>query len=144
MGEKIFMKKKIFIDINIALDLLLQREPFYTDVEDLFVLAYEDKIELFIAAHSFVIIDYVASKTLSLPKRKTLMLNFKNWVTVLPLNDDIISSSLLSGDDFEDDIQQLIAVKQDIDVFITHDIKGFKNCPLSVMTAKQFVAGFEV
>ena len=137
------MKKKVFIDINIALDLLLQRDPFYTDVEDLFVLVYEGKIELSIAAHSFVIIDYVASKALNSSKRKALMLNFKKWITVLPLNDDIISAALLSGSDFEDEIQQLVAVKQKADVLITHDIKGFKNCPLSVMTAKQFVTSFE-
>ncbi|MEO8712783.1 MAG: PIN domain-containing protein [Parafilimonas sp.] len=133
------MNKRAFIDINIALDLLLQREPFYADVEDLFALAHDNKIELFIAAHSFVIIDYVASKAMNFSKRKNLMLNFKKWVTVLPLNDEIISSALLSATDFEDEIQQLIAVRQKVDVLITHDIKGFKNCPISVMSAKQFI-----
>lgn len=138
------MKKKVFIDINIVLDLLLQREPFYTDVEDLFVLAYEGKIELSVAAHSFVIIDYVASKTLNPSKRKTLMLNFKKWITILPLNDDIISEALVSAKDFEDEIQQLVAIKQKADVLVTHDIKGFKNCPLSVMSANQFVTSFDM
>jgi predicted nucleic acid-binding protein len=137
------MRKKVFIDINIALDLLLQREPFYTDVEDLFTLAHDKKIELFIAAHSLVIIDYVASKAMNFSKSKAVMQNFKKWVAVLPLNDVIISAALLSTNDFEDEIQQLIAVQQRVDVLITHDIKGFKNCPVSVMTAKQFISAFE-
>jgi predicted nucleic acid-binding protein len=138
------MRKKVFIDINIALDLLLQREPFYKDVEDLFALAHDKKIELFIAAHSFIIIDYVAAKALSASKRRTLMSDFKKWATVLPLNDEIVSAALLSGNDFEDEVQQLIAVRHKCDVLVTHDTGGFKNCPVAVMTAKQYTTTFEL
>jgi len=45
--------KKLFIDTNIIIDLLAQREPFYDEAAILFTLADKRKVNLSVSALTF-------------------------------------------------------------------------------------------
>ncbi|GHU30442.1 hypothetical protein FACS1894172_03740 [Spirochaetia bacterium] len=44
------MKRKIFVDSDIIMDLLAERDLFYTHAAELFTIAYKGKIELYTTA----------------------------------------------------------------------------------------------
>ena len=56
------MKAKIFVNTNIVLDLLAQRDPFYDAAKDLFALAEKQIIELQISSITFVNTQYILRK----------------------------------------------------------------------------------
>jgi predicted nucleic acid-binding protein len=48
------MKKQLFIDSDIILDLLAHREPFYDHAAELFTFAYNNKIDLYTTAEEYI------------------------------------------------------------------------------------------
>lgn len=50
--------KKIFVDTNIVIDLLSQREPFYEEAAELFSLADKKIVELSVSSLTFVNTSY--------------------------------------------------------------------------------------
>lgn len=134
------MKQNIFIDTNIALDLLSQREPFCNSAGQLFTLADKKKIKLYISSLSFSTIHYILSKQIGKEKAKETLRNFKVLTTVLPVDDKIIELALNSHfPDFEDAIQYHCAIENNIEVIITRNIKDYKKSQISVMTADEFL-----
>jgi predicted nucleic acid-binding protein len=63
---------KILIDTNIASDVLLQRQPFYSDAIKIFALS-KGGIELFISASAITDIYYITSRE---KKSRDIAINF--------------------------------------------------------------------
>jgi predicted nucleic acid-binding protein len=53
---------KILIDTNIALDVLLKREPFYEDAAKVILLSEKDIIDAYVSASAVTDIYYIARK----------------------------------------------------------------------------------
>ncbi len=133
--------KKIFIDTNIVLDLLGQREPFYEDAAKLFSLADRGEIKLYVSSLTIANSSYVLSKLKSAKDARSILIKFKILVTVLELNDKIVELSLNddSFSDFEDGLQYYTALENEADILITRNLKDFKSSKISVMTASQYL-----
>lgn len=130
---------KIFVDTNIVLDLLQKRESFYKDAQQLFTLADEKQIELFVSSLTIANTHYILSKQLKMEARKILLM-LKDLVTVLPLDDKIITNSLHSEiPDFEDAIQYFTVIANNMDIIITRNKKDFSGLPILLFTAKEYL-----
>lgn len=137
------MKRKVFIDTNIALDLLSMRDPFYASASRLFSLADGKKLIICLSTLSFVTIHYILSKQIGAEKAKNVLSRFKALVTLLPVDAGMIESALASDlKDFEDAVQYYCAVSTGIPVLITRDIKDYRKAKMSVMTADDFLKIF--
>lgn len=133
-------QNNIYIDTNIALDLLSQRESFCNSAGQLFTLADKKKIKLYISSLSFSTIHYILSKQIGKEKAKETLRNFKVLTTVLSVDDKIIDLALNSYfPDFEDAIQYYCAIENNIKIIITRNIKDYKRSQISVMTAEDFL-----
>lgn len=133
--------KKIFIDTNIVLDLLGQREPFYQDAAKLFSLADRGKVKLYVSSLTIANSNYVLSKLRSAKEARVILIKFKILVVVLELNDKIIELSLNddSFKDFEDGLQYYTALENEADILITRNLKDFESSRIPVMTASQYL-----
>lgn len=133
--------KKIFIDTNIVLDLLGQREPFYEAAAKLFSLADRGKITLYVSSLTIATSNYVLSKLKSAKEARMILIRFKILVVVLDLNDKIIELSLNddSFSDFEDALQYYTALESEADILITRNLKDYKRSKIPVMTASQYL-----
>ena len=119
--------KSLFLDTNIAVDLLAKREPFYSASAPIFAMGDRGMVQLFICSLSFSTIFY-------------LLRSFRKLVRVLPVNDDIVDKALQSSfTDFEDAIQYYSAVESGIDTIITRNVKDFRNANASVMTPEEYL-----
>lgn len=131
--------ERIFIDTNIALDLLEKREEFYEEAQELFTLGDQSKVKLFVSALTIANVHYLLFKHLRMEARKAI-LKFKVLVEVLPIDDKVLELSLASDfSDFEDAIQYYTAIEHGMEVIISRNKKDFKNIKLPVLTAKEFL-----
>ena len=133
--------KKLFIDTNIVIDLLANREPFYEDAAKLFSLADKNKIKLSVSSLTFANTNYILQKTNPGSIAKEILRKFKILTIVLSLDDKIIDLALNDNGfgDFEDAIQYYSAIENNQDIIITRNMRDFKTSMLPVMTASEFI-----
>ena len=133
-------KIKIFVDTDIILDLLSQREPFYNPAALLFSLADQKKLTICVSSLTFSNLNYILNRTYSAAETKRKLFKFKTLVTVLAVDDKIIELALSSEfHDIEDAIQYYTAMENNIQLLLTRNIKDYKKATISVMTADQYL-----
>ncbi len=133
---------KLFIDTDIAFDLLLQRGPFYIYAARLFTLAERQEVSLYISSLCFNNLHYLLSKQHGWLESRRILSQFKLLVNVLAVDDKIISLALSSPfKDFEDAIQYYTAVENNIPAIITRNLKDYKEAAIPVMTAEACLKG---
>ncbi len=65
---------------------------------------------------------------------------FFNFVSILPVNEEIIDDALSNNaDDFEDSIQFITSEKNNMDFIITRNKKDYKKSRTTVLDAKEFM-----
>ncbi len=132
--------EKVFVDIDIVLDLLSNRQPFYIHSANLFSAADKNEIKLYVSSLSFANLNYILSKQYSADRARKKLLKFKTLVTVLSVTDKVIELALSSEfKDFEDGIQYFTAIESNIKTILTRNLKDYKSAQISVLTAEQFL-----
>ncbi len=132
--------ENLLIDTNIIIDLLSKRKNFYQEAQELFTLADEQEIKLYISSLTFANTHYLLSKELNSNEARKVLIKFKLLVSILPLDDKILELALSSDfNDFEDAIQYYTALENKLNIIITRNKKDFKISKLPVLTAKEYL-----
>lgn len=132
--------EKVFVDSDIVLDLLSGRPPHYNYAAELFSLADENSIKLYISSLTFANVNYILSNQVSAGQARKMLLKFKTLINVLSVNDKIIELALASDfNDFEDAIQYNTAIENGITTLLTRNLKDFKKAEIAILTAQQFL-----
>jgi predicted nucleic acid-binding protein len=132
--------EKVFIDTDIALDLLGQRDPHYSPAALLFTLADKGKLEIYISSLSFSNLNYLLARQYNSSESRRILISFKVLVKVLPVDDKIIELALSSKfQDLEDAIQYFTAIENGINVLLTRNIKDYKLAAIAILTAEDFL-----
>jgi predicted nucleic acid-binding protein len=136
--------EKVFVDSDIVLDLLSARQPHYKFAAELFSLADQNSIKVYITSLTFANVNYILSKQLSPGQARKMLLTFKTIVNVLAVNDKIIELALLSNfQDFEDAIQYNTAIENSITTLLTRNLKDYKKAEITILTAQQYLKAIE-
>jgi len=135
------MINKVFIDTDIILDLLAQREQFYDSAAVLFSLIDLNKVKAFtspvVIANIFYILSKLRNKSFALKNVKKI----RAFLSILNLDEKIIDLASSSDfNDFEDSIQYYTSIENDIDYIITRNKKDFKLSKIPVFTAEEFLS----
>jgi len=132
--------ERVFVDTDIILDLLANREPFYIYSASIFSMADNREIEINVSSLSFSNLNYILSRQFWSIQAKKKLLKFKTLVTVLSVTDKVIDLALSSDfKDFEDAIQYFTATKNNIKTLLTRNLKDYKSAEIPVMTAEHFL-----
>ncbi len=132
----------IFVDTDIVLDLLGNREPFCVHAAELFSQADKGKLQLFVSSLSFANLNYLLSRQYSAEQARMKLLKFKTLVTTLSVTDKIVELALSSEfRDFEDGLQYYTASENGIKILLTRNLKEFRTAEIIVMTAEQYLKG---
>lgn len=137
--------KSLFVDSDIIIDLLAQREPYYHDTARLFALAEENKIRIFTSAISFATVNYVLLTEKKPSEAKIILRKLKLIIKVASLTDEIVSLSVNDSSefkDYKDALQYYSALRNDTEVFITRNVNDFKKAEIPVMTPEQFLTSY--
>jgi predicted nucleic acid-binding protein len=105
--------KKIFADINIVLDLLSRRDPFFEDAATLFSMADNLQIELSVSSLTVANASYTLLRQMNSRKAKSVLRKLRLILKILPLDDKIIGLALNDEtfSDFEDGLQYFTALE---------------------------------
>jgi predicted nucleic acid-binding protein len=132
--------EKVFVDTDIALDLLSQREPHYAAAAKLFTLADKGKLSIYISSLSFSNLNYLLTRQYDARESRRILNSFKVLVKVLPVDDKIIELALSSKfADFEDAIQYFAAIDQGIKILLTRNTKDYSLAKIAVLTPEAYL-----
>ncbi len=133
--------KKVFIDTNILIDLLADRRPYSKNAIEIFELAENGKIEIFMTSLSFMNTHYALKKYVDDKTIRLSFLDLLHFVKLVDLDNRIIIRSLKSNQkDFEDAVQMHSAYSiSDINCLITRNTRDFKECEIDVFTPEEFL-----
>ena len=131
---------RLLVDTNIVIDLLAKREGFYSEAQELFTLADEKIISLYISALTLANTHYILSKYLDVDEVRKILIKFKTIVEVLPLEDKVLELALASDfNDFEDAIQYYTATDNGLEIIVIRNKKDFRKSKLPVLTAREYL-----
>ena len=134
------MNKKLFLDTNVVIDLLGEREPFYDSAAKIATIADKGKIQLIVSALTYSTLYYILSRFEDKEIVKEKIRKFKVIAETSDLTDKIINKGLSSKfSDFEDALQYYCAIKMDCDILITRNVKDFKESNIPVLTPDEYL-----
>lgn len=134
-------KIKVLFDLNIILDVLQEREPFYESAAQLLAHAETGKIQGFIAPHSLTTLFYLVQKDQSAAHAKVTITNLLQILKIVAIDQSTIEQALsLSYKDFEDAVQMMAAVQCKADYLVSRNVKDFQPAPLSVIQPSELLA----
>lgn len=132
--------ERIFVDTDVALDLLDERAPFYKSAAQLFSRADQNELIILISSLSFTTIHYVLRKKYASSESRKLLGRFKVLVQVIPVDDKVIELALTSSiQDFEDAVQYYAAIENQATAIVTRNLKDYKKSVIPVMTAEGYL-----
>ncbi len=134
--------KHIFMDTNVVIDFLTNRQPFVLDAAKLFDMAVKGKIKIYISALSYGNIHYVVKRSFGNNMAISLLNELAEMTEIVDVTKLIIMQSLKTDfKDYEDGIQYYCALSvEDISLIVTRDTKDFKKSTLAILTPAEAVA----
>ena len=138
--------KQVFMDTNIVIDFLANRQPFAMDAAKLFDLAVNGKVRIFIAAVSYSNIYYILRQFTSGSTTLKLLEELADMTEITDVTAVVIRQSLKTDfKDYEDAIQYHSALSiPDLDFIVTRNTKDFKKSKLAVLTPTEALASLTI
>ena len=138
------MKTKLFLDANVVLDLLGERDPFYEAVARIATLADKGEINLVVSALTYLIVFDLLSQFEDREVVKEKIRKFKVIAETSDLTDKILEKGLSSKfSEFEDALQYHCALMMNCDIVITRNGKDFKGSVIPVLSPDEFLIFYE-
>ena len=135
---------KVFLDTNVILDALLDREPFAQSAKLLLLLVAADEIDACCGASQFTDIYYLLRRQESaVPPEQTIrrLKAFREQMQVCSLTEEDVDRALDSGwKDFEDACIYSMADRVRADYLITRDQADFEGSLIKVSDCDGFFA----
>ena len=133
----------VFIDTNVVIDHLMDRQPFAEHAHRIFALAEMGQLRIHLSALSFCNLYYILRKPLGNQPALALLMQLRQLTAgVTTVGEREILAALVSpGKDFEDTVQSESAKSEErVRVIITRNKGDFPESALSVLTPDEFLA----
>lgn len=132
---------KVFLDVNVILDIAFEQGEFRYASENIVSMAEFRKIMGFMSAVSFPVIFYVLRKYMDSTKVLDLLKRVTAFIHIVKVDEPIIQEALNGpGRDFEDNIQMACANSVRADYLITRNIKDYLHSFVPAVTPDQYLA----
>lgn len=134
------VKDKVFLDTNVVIDLLGERDPFYVSAAKIATLADNGIIQIVVSALTYSTVYYLLSRLENKEAVKEKIRKFKVIADTADLTDKIVDKGLASKfSDFEDALQYYCAVQTNCTILITRNQKDFKESGFPVLTPDEYL-----
>lgn len=136
------MVHRVLSDVNVCLDVLLDRKPFVEYSGRIFEEAENGKLALIISGLSFDTLFYIMRPSLGTKKSTELLRLLCSQIEIGTIDEKVVKRAIHAGwNDLEDVLQYFCAVENNCDYLITRDKKGFKSADqgIKVVTPKVYV-----
>jgi predicted nucleic acid-binding protein len=134
------MKEKVFLDTDVILDVVFERNPHFYYSQTVLSLIEKNLIIGFTSSLILANCYYIIGSNKNRETAKQTISKLRSFLTILPFHDKEIGESLNSDiKDFEDGVQYFIAINNGLETILTRNISDFKNVDIHVLTPKDFL-----
>jgi predicted nucleic acid-binding protein len=134
------VKKKLFFDADVILDIATDRRPYSVHAAILLSKVEEGVFEGFTSSTIITNIYYVLRKLESHRKALLFIKQLRLILKIIPVDDTIILKALESSfHDFEDGVQYHAALAHRLDYIITRNTGDYKKSSVNVCTPEEFL-----
>ena len=127
--------KRILFDINVVLDVLLDRQPYVKASAAAWAAVETGVLEGMVAAHAVTTIHYLIRKELGNVKAKRIVSAMLKVFEVAAIDGAVVPEAMeLSFSDFEDAVTAAAARLAGCECIVTRDPKGFHGSPVRSLT----------
>ena len=131
----------VLLDLNVVLDLLLQRAPWCTEAHSIWNTHHSGRLTASISAASLPTIFYVVRRAEGWDAAHIATRDCVKTLEVLGVDESVVLlAQTLPGRDFEDNLQAACAIEHGCDALVTRDKPGFRNLSINVLTPAELLA----
>lgn len=132
--------QRIYLDTNIVLDFLGERQPFYEASAKVLTLADRKKIKIFVSPITISTAYYVLAKFESNKVALDKIRKFKLLCEVSVMDSEVIDKAIISDfKDFEDALQYFSALSTNCDLILTRNEKDFKSALIPILNCESYL-----
>lgn len=133
---------KVFLDTNILLDFICQRQPFVDEATEVFRRALKHEVSIAVSALTIVNTKYTAKKYgYSNSEIDQVIINLLKNVEVSSIDESMIKEAFASDAKDTEDILQILSAKSVMsDCIVTRDKKGFVTSPIKVCLPSELIS----
>jgi predicted nucleic acid-binding protein len=132
---------RVLLDVNVVLDVLQRRQPFYDDSAAVLAAAETGRLTGLVAAHSVTTLFYLLAKYGSPDAARVHTLDLLSVLAVAPVDGHVLEHALaLPYRDLEDAVQMAAARQAGADYLVTRDRAGYAAGPLPAVSPAELLA----
>ncbi len=133
--------KKLLLDINVILDILLDRKPHAAASGAVWATIERGEAKGFVPAHGVTTIYYLIERDRGAQVARQALEGIVQVLEVAPVDDGVIRAALtLPWPDFEDAVCAAAGQASGCDAIVTRDPDGFPNPPVPVIDPETALA----
>jgi len=131
----------IFIDTDVIIDFLIDRQPHAVSSSKIFELCENEIIEIFTSSLCINNVHYIIRRAIGEKKAREVITELLELIQVLRVNKaDILNALKSDFKDFEDAIQHSVAVNEkSIKSIITRNTRDYRKSKMSVFAPDTFI-----
>lgn len=131
--------KKVIIDINIIMDLALERNNFKA-AEKTIDFCFKNKVKGYVCSHEITTLAYLLQRNFKMEKVKYFLREILNIFEVIPTTNIILTLALDSKiKDYEDAVIEVSGLEEEINYIITRNLKDFKYSKIKALSPEEFL-----
>jgi predicted nucleic acid-binding protein len=132
---------RVLIDANIALDFVLQRNPFFVEADEIFFKLKNSEFVGFVSPITPINVFYTTRKEIGKDIAFIAVEELLNLTEIAETNKKSFQNALATNfKDFEDAVQHESAVAENLDAIVTRNKKDFSNSTIQVYSPSEFLA----
>lgn len=135
------MSRRFLFDLNVVLDVLLDRQPHVTSAAALWSRVERGDLTGYLAAHGITTIHYLAQRARGKRFARQTVEDLLSVFKVVAVDEKTIRQALsLSLADFEDAVCAACAAAANCEAIVTRDPAGFRGSPVTPIDAATALA----
>jgi predicted nucleic acid-binding protein len=136
------MGSSFFLDSDVILDFLLDRNPFNFSADEIFEKGYNKNIQIFFSSLTVANIHYLLRKQYGNDGALEKISELLRFCKILPVSEKEIFAAMKGGfSDFEDAIQYFTAIQNpDIKGIITRNLSDYRKSEIPVFSPESFLS----
>lgn len=135
------MADKYFVDTDVLLDFIADRQPFSDAASQLFDLSEQGRFVLCTSTLCLANLRYIIRKMRVQKVARSAIAELMDMLDVLPVTEHNVSTSIISPfADFEDAVQHQVAKSHsEVRSILTRNTKDFKKGKIAIFTPTDFL-----
>ncbi len=126
--------KRLLLDVNVVLDVLLERSPHVEHAAALWALIESGHATGLLSAHAVTIVHYLVAQEHDRRRARHALDRLLSVYTVAAVDDTVIRRAMRLGwVDFEDAVTAAAAAAAGCDALVTRNSRDFKGSPVPVV-----------